>query len=63
MKLLIVAKLLQNTDGIRIAGYIAFTLSVLCYFFYAWQSIGVYLSLIVIFILCLLQHYLNPNRG
>ena len=59
MKLLIVAKLLQNTDGIRIAGYIAFTLSVLCYFFYAWQSIGVYLSLIVIFILCLLQHYLS----
>ncbi|TCB66438.1 hypothetical protein [Acinetobacter sp. ANC 4178] len=59
MKLLIVAKLLQNTDGIRNAGYIAFSLSVLCYFFYAWQSIGVYLSLIVIFILCLLQHYLS----
>lgn len=59
MKLLIVAKLLQNTDGIRHAGYVAFTLSVLCYFFYAWQSVGVYLSLIVIFILCLLQHYLS----
>lgn len=59
MKLLLVAKLLQNTDGIRNAGYIAFSLSVLCYFFYAWQSIGVYLSLIVIFILCLLQHYLS----
>jgi hypothetical protein len=59
MKLLIVAKLLQNTDGIRHAGYVAFTLSVLCYFFYAWQSVGVYLSLIVIFVLCLLQHYLS----
>ena len=59
MKLLIVAKLLENTDGIRNSGYVAFSLSVLAYFFYAWQSIVVYLSLIVIFSLCLLQHYLS----
>ena len=59
MKLLIVAKLLENTDGIRKSGYIAFSLSVLAYFFYAWQSIFIYLSLIVIFALCLLQHYLS----
>lgn len=59
MKLLIVAKLLENTDGIRNSGYVAFSLSVLAYFFYAWQSIVIYLSLIVIFSLCLLQHYLS----
>ena len=59
MKLLIVAKLLESTDGIRNSGYVAFSLSVLAYFFYAWQSIVIYLSLIVIFALCLLQHYLS----
>ena len=59
MKLLIVAKLLENSDGIRTSGYIAFSLSVLAYFFYAWQSTVIYLSLIAIFGLCLLQHYLN----
>lgn len=59
MKLLIVAKLLENSDGIRTSGYIAFSLSVLAYFFYAWQSTVIYLSLIVIFGLCLLQHYLS----
>ncbi len=59
MKLLIVAKLLENTDGIRNSGYVAFSLSVLAYFVYAWQSIVIYLSLIVIFSLCLLQHYLS----
>ena len=59
MKLLIVAKLLESTDGIRNSGYVAFSLSVLAYFFYAWQSIVIYLLLIVIFALCLLQHYLS----
>ncbi|MCJ8160758.1 hypothetical protein [Acinetobacter zhairhuonensis] len=59
MKLLIVAKLLENSDGIRTSGYIAFSLSILAYFFYAWQSIVIYLSLIAIFGLCLLQHYLS----
>lgn len=33
MKLLIVAKLLESTDGIRNSGYVAFSLSVLAYFF------------------------------
>lgn len=59
MKLLIVTKLLESTEGIRNSGYVAFSLSVLAYFFYAWQSIVIYLSLIVIFALCLLQHYLS----
>ena len=59
MKLLIVAKLLESTEGIRKSGYIAFSLSILAYFFYAWQSIVIYLLLIVIFALCLLQHYLS----
>ena len=59
MKLLIVAKLLENTDSIRNSGYVAFSLSILAYFFYAWQSMLIYLSLSVIFILCVLQHYLS----
>ena len=59
MKLLVVAQLLQNTDSIRNAGYIAFALSVLAYFFYAWQTFWIYLSLCAIFLLCLLQHYVS----
>lgn len=59
MKLQLVAKLLRNTDGIRNSGYVAFSLSIFGYFFYAWHSVWLYLSLSCIFLLCLLQHYLS----
>ncbi|MBJ9904757.1 hypothetical protein [Acinetobacter bereziniae] len=59
MKLFIVAKLLSATGGLLLSGYVAFALSIFAILFKGWQTIELWIFIVITLLLMAVHHYLS----
>ncbi|MCU4535625.1 hypothetical protein KTI96_00420 [Acinetobacter bereziniae] len=59
MKFFIVAKLLSATGGLLLSGYVAFALSIFAILFKGWQTIELWIFIIITLLLMAVHHYLS----
>lgn len=59
MKFFIVAKLLSATGGLLLSGYVAFALSIFAILFKGWQSIELWIFIVITLLLMAVHHYLS----
>lgn len=59
MKLFIVAKLLSATGGLLLSGYAAFALSIFAILFKGWQTIELWIFIVITLLLMAVHHYLS----
>ncbi|MBJ8421041.1 hypothetical protein KTJ16_07105 [Acinetobacter bereziniae] len=59
MKFFIVAKLLSATGGLLLSGYVAFALSIFAILFKGWQTIELWIFVVITLLLMAVHHYLS----
>ncbi len=59
MKFFIVAKLLSATGGLLLSGYVAFALSIFAILFKGWQTIELWIFIVITLLLMAVHHYLS----
>ncbi|MBJ8442816.1 hypothetical protein [Acinetobacter bereziniae] len=59
MKFFIVAKLLSATGGLLLSGYVAFALSIFAILFKGWQTIELWIFIVITLLLMAVYHYLS----
>lgn len=59
MKFFIVAKLLSATGSLLLSGYVAFALSIFAILFKGWQTIELWIFIVITLLLMALHHYLS----
>lgn len=59
MKFFIVAKLLSATGGLLLSGYVAFALSIFAILFKGWQTIELWIFIVITILLMAVHHYLS----
>ncbi len=59
MKFFIVAKLLSATGGLLFSGYVAFALSIFAILFKGWQTIELWIFIVITLLLMAVHHYLS----
>ncbi|MBJ8551782.1 hypothetical protein [Acinetobacter bereziniae] len=59
MKFFIVAKLLSATGGLQLSGYVAFALSIFAILFKGWQTIELWIFIVITLLLMAVHHYLS----
>ncbi|MBJ9374446.1 hypothetical protein [Acinetobacter sp. TGL-Y2] len=59
MKFFIVTKLLSATGGLLLSGYVAFALSIFAILFKGWQTIELWIFIVITLLLMAVHHYLS----
>ncbi|MEN8367344.1 hypothetical protein [Acinetobacter bereziniae] len=59
MKFFIVAKLLSATGSLLLSGYVAFALSIFAILFKGWQTIELWIFIVITLLLMAVHHYLS----